>query len=101
MKLKVANSDVALLSAGSICVRLLVHVFVCACERACACICVCMRLRECAFACACVCSSMYVYAGRFSRNDTNLERPSLSDRVRVTVSMCQSWSVIVAATEPE
>ena len=89
MKLKVANSDVALLSAGSIYVRLLVHAFVCACVRACACICVCMRLPECAFACACVC---------FSRNDTNLERPSLSDRVRVTVSMCQSWSVSVGVS---
>ena len=86
MELKVANSDGTLLSAGSICVRLLVSVCVRLYLRlrAFACICVCMRLRESAFACACVRSSVHVYARVFCGHDTNLKQPSRSEGVRET-----------------
>ena len=83
MELKVANSDGTLLSAGSICVRLLVRVCVRLYLRlrAFACICVCVRLRERAFAYACVCSSTHVYAWVFAGMT-----PIWSDRVGVTES---------------
>ena len=59
VKLKVANSDATLLSAGSICLKFLVRVLVGACT--CVCVYLCVR----AFAYACICVSAHLPARAF------------------------------------